>query len=150
MPHAARHREANVWTHRGSRERMDLGHLSVCYLLANSRGLGNQFDRISAECGSVADIPNGRRINPHAGLDNLRAAVGRDCADEYGGPVHVPALPALADVLLAAEFAPLHRCDSVYSHGYLSYDSLAGAELRDLRKIRIHTRQSSARNAHGE
>ena len=150
MSYALRDREANVWTQRGSSNRLDLGPVSLRYLLADARSLGNQSDRIPAEYGSTVDPTHGGPTATIAGLDNFRVAVGCDCVDEYGSPVHVPALPALADVLLAAEFASLHQYDSVYSHGYLSYDSLAGAELRDLRKVRIHTRQSSARNAHGE
>ena len=127
MSYAVLDRAANVRTHGGSGNRLDLGLLPLRYLLANSRSLGNQSDRISAEPSPAVNAAHGKPTTAPAGLDNFRAAVGCDCADEYGSPVHVSILPALAHVSLAAGFAPLHRGGSVHSHHYLSYDSLAGA-----------------------
>ena len=72
------------------------GLLSLRYLLANSRSLGNKPDCLLAEWGFALDAPHGRPITKHAELDNLRAAVGCDCSNEYRGAFHVPLLPALA------------------------------------------------------
>src|SRR5882724_10026136 len=98
MSYAVRDRKANVWTHRGPRSRLDLGLIPVRYLLADSRGLGDEPDRIPAEPGSAIDTAHSRPTATIAGLDNFRAAVGCDCADEYGSPVHASFLPALAYV----------------------------------------------------
>ena len=150
MSYAVLDRAANVRTHGGSGNRLDLGLLPLRYLLANSRSLGNQSDRISAEPSPAVNAAHGKPTTAPAGLDNFRAAVGCDCVDEYRSALHASVLPALAALSLAAGFPPLHWGSGMRLDHYPGYHSLAGAQLRCRRKIRIHSRQPSPRNAHGQ
>src|SRR4030081_3272025 len=96
MSYAVLDRTANVWTHRGSRDRLDLGLLSLRYLLANSRGLGNKSDRIPAEPGSSVNTAHGGPTTAQAGLDTFWTSMGCNCPDQYRSALHVSVFPDLA------------------------------------------------------
>src|SRR2546430_5339219 len=102
MSHAVLDRAPNLWNYRCSRDRVGLGSLSLCYLLANSRGLGNRSDGIPAEPGFVVDTTHGGPQSSSAELDNLRTAMGCDSSGEHRSALHVPFLPALAALSPAA------------------------------------------------
>src|SRR2546430_4284786 len=138
MSYAVLDRVANVGTRGGWANRLDLGLLPLRYLLANSRSLGNQSDRISAEPSPAVNAAHGKPTTAPAGLDNFRAAVGCDCVDEYRSALHASVLPALAALSLAAGVPPHHTGSGMRLDHNPGYHHPAGAQLHSHLEYRIH------------
>src|SRR5215470_999930 len=127
---------------------MDLGIVSIRDLLASASGVGDEPECVSAQPGFAAGVSPERNL-PHARLDLLRLAVGRDPAHQHRHSFAAAVFSALAS---GSQTTP--PVSSEIRHGDGGADSsdytVAYAQLFGIRKVCFHPRQPAAGNAHGQ